>query len=325
MRAQEIGAELLVCSDSNSWDCNGGDADTSAAATDLVDCIAPVSEIRLAFDENTEIAHNNLGYVSCNPMEYGGNRLWEQCQGSQSKFCVVGATGNQIEAVGHTDTHAASSTSVPPDNPITGTTQWLGGMYKHWLDPAPCTAAELADPNQDTCINGYTFMGRNNDDCMEGMVFDKASKDIPNFQLRINTMYGLYMGNTGTPGKAFNPQNPSHEYTPWLPRNLEYSGLDYETIGTDADGNDIRSYHLDLHFTTPKKNPTNPSYGDKGFQAYEWPDIFPYLGTDPATNQGRMLRTPTRWSFWQGEPDATKIAALDGAHVLRPGRHRQRC
>ena len=42
---QEIGAELLVLQRLNSWDCNGGDADTSQADSDLVDCIAPVSEI----------------------------------------------------------------------------------------------------------------------------------------------------------------------------------------------------------------------------------------------------------------------------------------
>ena len=81
VRAQEIGAELLVCSDSASFDCRGAEPEHNAA-TDLVDCISPVSEIRLSLDEDTEVAHYNLGFVSCNSFEYGGHQMWENCQGT---------------------------------------------------------------------------------------------------------------------------------------------------------------------------------------------------------------------------------------------------
>ena len=206
----EIGQELLVCGDGNIFDCNGGDADTSAASEDLRGCIQPVEVIQFAPTADTVVAHNNLAYASCNPRDNGGG-LWNDCQGTESRFCKVGADTSigEIEAIGHIDAHG----SPPADNQVTGLAQWLGGQGKHYDDPDPCSPAELADPNQESCINGYNFVGRNNDDCMEGMVFDDASSDLENFQVRINSLYGLFLNNDDTgqlsgtphPGQAIQP------------------------------------------------------------------------------------------------------------------------
>ena len=171
----EPGAELLVCGAGNVFDCNGGDADTSAASQDLRGCIQPVEVIQFAPTSDTVVAHNNLAYTSCNPRDNGGG-LWNDCQGTESRFCKVGANTaiGEIEAIGHIDAHG----SPPADNQVTGVAQWLGGEGKHYDDPDECSPAELADPNQESCINGFDFIGRNNDDCMEGMVFDNASPDL---------------------------------------------------------------------------------------------------------------------------------------------------
>ena len=291
----EIGQELLVCGDGNIFDCNGGDADTSAASEDLRGCIQPVDVIQFAPTADTVVAHNNLAYASCNPRDNGGG-LWNDCQGTESRFCKVGANTaiGEIEAIGHIDAHG----SPPADNQVTGLAQWLGGQGKHYDDPDACSPAELADPNQESCINGFDFIGRNNDDCMEGMVFDNASPDLENFQVRINSLYGIFLNNDNTgqlsgtphPGQAINPYT-LERYPPWQPRNPEYAFL----------GEKSGSYVLDIHMAAPKSGGSPWSWDDNRMYYYDDP---PGPGKDGA----KRVRVPVRWSFWQGVgPAANKI------------------
>ena len=196
----QSGTELLLvgaCPTGSGFDCST--ANNQPSDSDLIGCIGEPDQLELTFNDAT-IAHNNLGWRGCNMQDLSGD-LWDNCQGSASLFCKVGANTaiGEIEAIGHEDN--------TDDTVIDPITQWPTMVGNSDLSDRGCTSAptgtfidayvDVDNPGSGSlesghCINKFDFIGRANDNCREGMIFDNVSPQEPNLQLRIETYYALF-------------------------------------------------------------------------------------------------------------------------------------
>ena len=305
-KLQEAGSELLVtsCGGAGGFGCGNADPLPATPEGDLTDCVYDTSQMELTFNDAT-VAHFNPSYVGCNYKNTGGNR-WDYCQGTKSKFCVVGATGNEVEAIGHVD-----SSDITVLNPTTGWPTFLPFEDMDQCDvppPLDGVSGDVAwtsvdDPGagfqidaDGKCVDNFKFMGAANDDCKEGIILDNVSPQEPNLQMRMESYWALFRDTNPTSptyNQAINPHvtpdaDNTHLYPPYVTRNMEHTGFSDDDFGYK---------YMAINFNTPKDG--------RGDNAYYHDATKPWA---PYYASGRAQILPWKISFHKGVgPDATPV------------------
>ena len=171
------------------------------------------------------------------------------------------------------------------------------------LSDRQCTSAPIGtfvhpyvdvdDPGSGTldeghCINKFNFIGRANDNCQEGMIFDNvAPYHEPDLQLRIESYYAIFRD--PSTNEALNPHT-NEKYHPYVPRDLVHTGIRSDLMGYK---------YLPISMNTPKDSRNSDRYW---CQSTYWGQ---YYGGATCKEQQQL---PMRWAFWKGVgPQAVKV------------------